>query len=111
MSRSRLDHRLLPIVAGQFKVLAEPARLAILNVLRDGELTVTELAEQTGLGQANLSKHLQLLHAHGFVTRRKEGNFTYYDVASRDVYRLCDIMCSRVGSVSEARARLAGGRA
>ncbi|HEU5183802.1 MAG TPA: metalloregulator ArsR/SmtB family transcription factor, partial [Gemmatimonadaceae bacterium] len=64
---------LLAIVAERFKAIGEPVRLQILNALRDGEMTVTELVDETGLGQGNVSKHLQLLHGLGFVTRRKEG--------------------------------------
>jgi DNA-binding transcriptional ArsR family regulator len=83
-------------VADRFRALSEPARLRILDRLRDGELTVGELGEKTGLNQANLSKHLQLLHSLEFVTRRKEGLFVYYRLAGDDVFRLCDIMCGRL---------------
>jgi DNA-binding transcriptional ArsR family regulator len=48
------------------------------------------------LTQANLSKHLQMLHALGFVERRKQGLFVYYSLADQDIFRLCDIMCGRV---------------
>ena len=65
------------LIAERFKVLAEPARLEILNALRAGERTVTELVQDTGLGQANVSKHLGLLYAHNFVARRKEGVSVY----------------------------------
>lgn len=84
------------MVAERFKALAEPARLQILNCLRGGEMTVSELVEETGLGQANVSKHLQFLHAAHFVARRKEGLFTYYALADRDVFKLCDAMCGRI---------------
>lgn len=106
MARSPLSPQLLAVIAARFKVLAEPARLAILNALRHGEMTVTELVDETELGQANLSKHLQLLHAHGFVKRRKEGLFTYYAVADRDVFKLCDVMCGHVESEAVARKKL-----
>jgi DNA-binding transcriptional ArsR family regulator len=109
MSNS-LSPQLLTIIAERFKVLAEPARLTILNALRDSPRTVTDLVETTGLGQANVSKHLQLLHAHGFVSRRKEGLFAYYSVADRDVYRLCDIMCGRLESQASARRKLIAAR-
>jgi ArsR family transcriptional regulator len=66
--------------------------------------------EATGLGQANASKHLQLLHSLGFVERRKEGLFVYYRLASEHVFQLCDLMCGRLEEEAEARARvLAGG--
>jgi len=91
MRKPALTPDAILLVAERFKVLAEPARLGILNVLRGGERTVTDLARETGLGQANLSKHLRLLHAHGFVARRKEGVSVYYSLAE-SVDELCDIM-------------------
>ena len=83
-------------VAARFRALGEPARLQILQALHDGERCVTDLVEDTGLNQANLSRHLQLLTGMGFVTRRKEGLFVYYALAGSDVLRLCEIMCARV---------------
>ena len=106
MANTKLTPDLLALIAERFKVLAEPARLEILNALRAGEKTVSELIETTGLGQANASKHLQLLHSAGFVKRRKEGLFTYYDVADRSVFRLCDIMCGQLGAEMKSRRRL-----
>lgn len=106
MPRSTMSPELLQLVAGRFKALAEPARLEILNALRDGEMTVSELVDQTGLGQANVSKHLQLLLAHGFLSRRKDGLFSYYALADRDVFRLCDIMCGRLASEAAVRRKV-----
>jgi DNA-binding transcriptional ArsR family regulator len=83
-------------VADRFRALGEPARLRILNALRDREAAVGELVEATGLTQANLSKHLQMLYSLGFVKRRKQGVFVYYGLADDDIFRLCDIMCGRV---------------
>jgi ArsR family transcriptional regulator len=84
------------LVAERFRALGEPARLRILQALCDGERCVGELADDTGLNQANLSRHLQLLTSTGLVKRRKEGLFVYYDLADRNVLRLCEIMCSRL---------------
>lgn len=95
-SRMRLDDRMFPRVAERFKALGEPARLRILDALRDGELTVGDLVERTALNQANLSKHLQLLYGLGFVERRKDGLFVYYRLADEHVFQLCDIMCRRL---------------
>lgn len=93
MGRTPMTPDLLAAIAERFKVLGEPARLQILQTLRGGERTVSELVEGTGMGQANVSKHLQLLLAHGFVVRRKEGLYAWYRLADQDVFRLCDIMC------------------
>ena len=96
---------LLELVAERFKVLSEPARLHLLDELRSGERTVGELVERTGLSQANVSKHLQMLHRAGFVQRRKEGLYVNYALADRDVFRLCDIMCGRLGAETRRRTR------
>ena len=102
---------LLVRVAGRFRALAEPARLAILHALEDGELTVTELVEATTMGQGNLSKHLQQLHAAGFVTRRRDGLFVRYALADAQVLALCELMCDRLeDELVESRAMFGGPR-
>lgn len=95
----------LRAIADRLKLLGEPARLAVLNALREGPLNVSELAEATGLNQANLSKHLQLLHAGGFVTRRREGLFVIYTVADASVFTLCDLMCGQLERQATAQVK------
>lgn len=87
---------LLLELSDRFKALGEPARLQLLSALRSGERSVTELVESTGLGQANVSKHLQQLCNAGFISRRKEGTFAYYALADGDVFSICDLMCGRI---------------
>jgi len=106
MNPNPLTPELLTWVAERFKALAEPARLHLLQTLRAGEMTVSEMVEGSGMGQANVSKHLQLLYAHGFVARRKDGLFTRYRLADRDVFRLCDIMCGRLERDTATRRKL-----
>jgi DNA-binding transcriptional ArsR family regulator len=103
VSKVELTPEVLGLIAERFKALAEPARLQLLACLRGGELTVTELVDETGLGQANVSKHLQMLHSLGFVVRRKEGLNVYYALADRNVFTLCDIMCGRIERELAAR--------
>ena len=106
MAKTRLSAQQIDLIAERFRALAEPARLHIMNALRAGERTVGELVEATGFGTANVSKHLQLLNAAGFVTRRKEGLYVYYGLAGEDVFRLCDIMCRRLESEAETRRKV-----
>lgn len=106
MADVTLTPELLDLVAERFKALAEPARLHILNAMREGEKSVSELMQLTGLGQANVSKHLQLLHALGFTERRKEGLYVYYRLADESVFQLCDIMCGRIVEQTRARTEL-----
>ena len=70
------------------------------------ELSVSEIVEATRLGQANVSKHLQLLHAQGFVSRRKDGLYAYYSLADQSVFQLCEMMCDRLTTEATARRRL-----
>ena len=102
----QLSPRALDLIAQRFRALGEPARLKILTELMQGERTVTALVEATDLGQANLSKHLQLLRSEGFVERRKEGSFAHYRVADPSVYQLCEIMCATVEEQAEANVAL-----
>lgn len=102
------DPGLLELVAERFRALGEPTRLRILGALQNGERTVTELMEETELGQANVSKHLQLLHGLGFVDRRREGLYVYYRLADNCVFDLCDIICGRLEAETEQRRELLG---
>jgi DNA-binding transcriptional ArsR family regulator len=106
VAKIALTPDLLALIAERFKVLAEPARLEILNALRRRELSVSDIVEATGLGQANVSKHLQLLHAQGFVSRRKEGLYAYYALADERVFQLCEMMCDRLTTEATVRRRL-----
>jgi len=96
-----LSPEVVKLVAKRFWVLSEPARLTILNVLLAGERTVTDLVAETGLSQANVSRHLQVLRLSGFVDRRKEGLFSHYRVADPSVSQLCEIMCERLQEQAE----------
>jgi DNA-binding transcriptional ArsR family regulator len=110
MAKQELTAELMALIADRFRVLGEPARLQILQALRGGELTVGELVEETGLTTGNTSKHLQMLYAAAFVTRRKEGLHVYYGLAGEDVFKLCDIMCGQLQAESESRRRVISGR-
>jgi ArsR family transcriptional regulator len=96
MKHTHLEPETIEAVADRFKVLAEPARLAVLNALRERPMSVSALIDETGLNQANLSKHLQLLYTHGFVERRRSRSYVYYSIADRSVFQLCDIICGQL---------------
>ena len=110
MSNLSMTPELLKLIAARFKALSDPARLGILSALRGGERTVGELVDETGLGQANVSKHLQLLLTLGFVERRKEGLFAIYRLADKDIFRLCDIMCGRLEAEMAAKRKVLASR-
>ena len=109
MAKITMTPAILEWVAERFKLLGDQTRLRLLQALREGEATVTDLVTTTGLGQANVSKHLQQLHAHGYVARRKDGLFTWYRLSDREVFQLCDLMCGRLERDLAAQKKLLGG--
>ena len=103
-----LPDEALAQVAAYFQALSEPTRLQILNILRQGERSVGDLAQLCGYSSANISRHLSLLTQHGLVQRESRGNSAIYSIADPSVYALCDLVC---GSIARKFARLAAARA
>jgi ArsR family transcriptional regulator len=97
MNLTRLPNEALELIAARFRVLGEPARLKLLQLVCEGEMSVTELVEASGAGQANVSKHLGILLEAGLVTRRKEGLNVFYHIADESVIELCEIVCRSLG--------------
>lgn len=90
------DSEIFAAVADYFKMLSEPSRLQILTCLKSGSMNVMELTEATGLGQANLSKHLKVLTQAGIVTRQPKGTSAYYEIADPMIFELCELACDRI---------------
>lgn len=83
----------LDLMAVKFRLLGDSTRLAILRSLMDGEKSVGQVVALSGRGQANVSKHLKLLHEAGLIARRKAGLQVYYRVHDPLVERLCGLVC------------------
>jgi len=84
-----MPDEMLEAVSCRFKLLAEPMRLKILRILCDRERTVQEIVKEVNASQANISKHLTLMHDNGVVTRRKEGLKCYYRIADESIIYAC----------------------
>lgn len=67
-------------MAERFRVLSEPTRLRILDVIGHDELNVQEICDRTGFKQANVSRHLRLLKDIKAIACRQDGHFHYYRV-------------------------------
>lgn len=91
-----------------FKTLAHPARIRVLEVLRDGERTVNELALVVGIEASHLSQQLAVLRRANLVQARKEGTSVLYSVANPMIFELLDV-ARRIltSSLDETRALLA----
>jgi ArsR family transcriptional regulator len=99
MSRTTKNRTLndaeLDKVAQQFRILGEPMRLKILQVICTKPLTVNEIVTATGASQSNVSKHLSLLASSGVITREKDAQFVYYGLSDPLTMKLCELVHSQ----------------
>ena len=97
-----LTEEALELVAARFRALSDPTRLRILNTLMQGESSVQDLVETTGLEQPNVSRHLAHLRREGIVQRRPDGNRAIYRIHDPTVVELCELVCGGLaGRLSE----------
>jgi DNA-binding transcriptional ArsR family regulator len=94
--RKILSPNQLAEVSRLFGVLSETSRLVLLQALYEGPLTVSQLIEACAMKQANVSKHLGVLHHHRLVSRQREGNSVRYQIADPAIFALCDLVCSKI---------------
>ena len=84
--------------AEYFGLLSEPSRLKIMHCLCDGERSVNEVVEASGLNQANASRHLTMLYRAGVVGRRRDGVQVMYRLIDPNFTDLCRTVCVRIAS-------------
>jgi DNA-binding transcriptional ArsR family regulator len=100
-----LSGAMTELIAQRFRLLGEPMRLRILQVLEPGELPVSEIVNALNSSQPNISRHLQALLQGGLISRRREGLNIFYSIADPMVFKLCQLVCS--SATEQTRARLA----
>ena len=83
-------------VAAYFSVLSEPTRLRIMHSICETEKTVSQIVDEIGATQTNVSRHLGMMHRSGVLARRKEGNQVYYRAADTAMVELCRGVCKRI---------------
>ena len=97
MATELLPKPFIERVSQRFKLLSEPVRLELLNLLQlHGEMTVQELVDASGQSQANASKHLLLMARKGILHRRKEGLNVYYAIKDPTIQSLCLLVCTQL---------------
>ena len=86
------------------KGLGDAKRLMILNTLRDGPHSVSEICIELGLRQVNASQHLAILREKGLVNSRKDGQRVYYELSSLKIVAAMDllreVMAEQFGALS-----------
>jgi DNA-binding transcriptional ArsR family regulator len=102
MTQHPLPDDLIELIARRFRVLADPTRIKLLDLLRGREATVQELTDTIGSTQQNVSKHLGLLRQERVVRRTKRGNYSYYSIADEGVFALCENVCGGLAEQLES---------
>ena len=74
------------------KIFSNSTRLEILNLLRDKEMSVTELIEKTRLSQVNISQHLSIMKSKGIVISNRKGKNIYYKLTNPKIVKAFDII-------------------
>jgi ArsR family transcriptional regulator len=75
-----------------FQALAHPTRIAIVELLKNGELSAGELIDKLGMEQANVSQHLAVLRSKQIVVNRKERNQVFYSVRDPIILKIFALM-------------------
>jgi DNA-binding transcriptional ArsR family regulator len=75
-----------------FKALSHPARIRILEYIRDGEKPAGEIMEALGLEQSNGSQHLAVLRNRDILVARREGTNVFYSVRDPMLYEILDLL-------------------
>jgi DNA-binding transcriptional ArsR family regulator len=78
--------------ANLFQALAHPTRIAIIELLENGELSAGELMGKLGMEQANVSQHLAVLRSKHLVVNRKAGNQVFYSVRDPIIIEVLALM-------------------
>src|SRR5436305_11768494 len=113
MARRRRKDALFQAISVMGKAFASPVRLELLDLLAQGPRTVDGLAGATGQSNANVSQHLQALHAAGMVTREREGTSVRYEIAGEEALRVWlavrEASAARLAEVERAARDYLGG--
>ena len=86
------EERIYAYHAEMCQVFSHPKRLALINTLREGEMSAGEIGQRLGIAQANLSQHLAMMKARRILLARKEGNMVYYRIANPRLLQCFDMM-------------------
>ncbi len=79
------------VKADFFRLLSHPARVRILDLLRDGERTVGDLQAALGLDSSGTSQHLGAMRREGLLDSRRAGTSVYYRVADPRIFQLLEV--------------------
>jgi ArsR family transcriptional regulator, virulence genes transcriptional regulator len=86
------DFAVFELQADICQTLANPKRLQIVHLLKDGEISVSGIVKAMGIPKANASQHLSIMRQKGLIISRREGTTIYYRLASPKITEACSLM-------------------
>lgn len=89
------------------KILSSSKRIEIINALKDGEKTVTELVNILDVPKANISQHLSIMKLKGILKSRRDGVNIYYSIANPKVIQACNLMHEVLNDLLIERRKIA----
>lgn len=105
MAQRESDIELYRMQAGIAKVLANPVRLRVLNLIGGREVAYGALLDDLGVSKANLSQHLAILRKAGVVAVRRDGVHVYYRLTLPEITNLCAAMRELLARHLDANGR------
>lgn len=103
---NKLSPAALQRVAATFALFSEPIRLAILQELKEQELSVNEIVGKLAISQAHVSRQLTILSDGGLLKRERRGTQVFYSIADPIVFTLCESVCTKLAKDAKAEAEL-----
>ena len=100
------DVRVFDMQADVCLALANPKRLQILSLLKDGEMSVAALTKEIGIHKANLSQHLAVLRQKNILETRREGTTIFYRISNPKIIEACAIMRGVLIEMLKDKAKL-----
>ncbi len=101
------DKTIFELQAEICKTIASPKRLEIMNALKSGEKSVTELVEILGVPKANVSQHLAMMRHKGILKTRRDGVNIYYSISNLKVIEACNLMKEVMADMLNERKKIA----
>lgn len=103
------DERFYCLHSEMCKTLANAKRQMILEALRAGERSVSEIATDTNIPQATLSQHLSIMRSKGVVVSRRAGSSVYYSLTSPKILQAFDLITEVMKEAADSRSSAIGG--
>ena len=106
--RRPLPDEAIEVIAARLRVIADPTRIRLMELLNEGEATVQELTDRVMTTHQNVSKHLAVLYQAGMVSRRKQGPSVRYALVDWTGWWLVEQMGASVAAQLDELRELFG---